>query len=124
MNLRLIPAFAGSLMLGATAAFHGSGFSGVTAAAAKGGIASDLQTIIAPLWLFPSVHWVFVAIVAGLAAATGGVGRRLILILCAAVIAIDAALLYVHVGPFVGEAMLAIAALMFLVAAASRQPRG
>lgn len=124
MNPRPISAIAGSLMLAATAAFHGSGFPGVTEAAAKSGLNPQLQAALAPLWIFPSVHWVFVAIVAGIAAATGGANQRLVLILCAAVVAIDAALLYFHLGPFPGEAMLAFAAIMFLIAALRRPARG
>jgi hypothetical protein len=88
---------------------------------AAAGAVSDpqLKSILPPLWLFPSAHWVFAAIVASVAAFSAG-PSRLLLALCGFVVAADAAILFVHLGPFIGEAMLAGAALLFFVAAAQK----
>jgi len=109
-------ATAGSILLGATAAFHGSGYASVMKTASASDIDPQLKLILVPLWIFPTAHWIFIAIIALLAAfAPAG---RIILALCGAVIAADAAILYLNLGPFIGEAMLAASALLFVVAAA------
>lgn len=118
MKVHSIAALAGGVVLAATAAFHGSGYRSVMETASKGDIDPQLKMILGPLWIFPSAHWAFIAVVALLAAfAPSG---RLILALCGGVVAADAAILYFNLGPFIGEAMLAASALLFVAAAAMK----
>jgi hypothetical protein len=114
-------AAAGALLLAATAAFHASGLAGVRKAAEDSALDPMLESIFTPLWLFPTTHWLFVAAVGLIAALRHSPAARLILAMCGLVIAVDAGLLFLHVGPFIGEAMLGGAALLFIAAAAARR---
>jgi hypothetical protein len=116
MKPHAMAATAGALTLAATAAFHATGYASVMKAASAGDLDPQIRMILGPLWIFPSAHWSFIAVVALLAAfAAQG---RLLLALCGAIIAADAIILYLNLGPFIGEAMLAASALLFLAAAA------
>ncbi len=105
----------GSLVLISTAMFHGSGWSGVAAAIDEAGVSADLATIVKALWLYPSYHWFFIAILAALAVLYHPSRlARLVLVLATALLLADVVLLLLSVGPFIGEALLAVSALAFV----------
>ncbi|MCP4201075.1 MAG: hypothetical protein GY769_03990 [bacterium] len=112
----------GSVVLAATAAFHGSGYVDVTSTVAESNIEGMLSGAIGGLWLYPSVHWLFIAVLAIVAVQVASRLTPWILGLAAVILAADAIVLLVHVGPFVGEAMLGAAALAY--AGGARLARG
>ncbi|WP_299328861.1 hypothetical protein [Parasphingopyxis sp.] len=106
----------GSLVLAATAALHFLGHAEITAWADALGDQSFFARAIPTIWLFPSVHWIAIA-VALLAAAWAGIASlRLLLFGCALLLIVDAALIYAAVGPFIGSAMLIGAAVFYILA--------
>lgn len=104
----------GSAVLLVTAIFHGSGYGSIIEAAQTPEIDPLIASVLRPLWLFPSLHWVMLAALAILAVAHPSRLSRYVLLVCALVVGFDAGLLLVFLGPFVGEAMLAAAALLFV----------
>jgi len=117
-------ALAGSLVLVTTALFHSTGYPGVTAAVERGEVTGQLAKIVGPLWLFPSYHWIFAALVGAMAARFPGTISRVLLGLTAGLLAADAIVILASVGPFLGEALLAVAALLFAAAALLRKRTG
>lgn len=103
----------GALVLAATAAFHGSGYREVTGAAAAAHLEGMLGRVIGGLWLYPSVHWLFLAVLAVVVASSRSRATAIVLRLIAVVLAVDAILLLVYAGPFIGEALLAFSSLVF-----------
>jgi hypothetical protein len=111
-------AWLGSLMLFATAAFHATGLTRIKTAAAAPGLDPLLSSVLTPLWLFPTIHWAFIAAIAVIASV---IGSRAILLAGSLIIAADAIMLFAYLGPFLGEAMLAAAAICFFIAAVLRR---
>jgi len=109
----IIPVSIGSLILAVTAAFHFTGHAGISEWVAEAGDQGFFAQAIPTIWLFPTVHWMAIAI--GLAAGAWFrmAGLRILLIACALLIAADAALIVYAVGPFVGSAMLLATALLY-----------
>ncbi len=105
------------MILAATAALHGSGYSEVEAAVAESDIEGVLSGAIGGLWLFTSIHWLFLAVLAVVAATLASRVRTVVLGLVIAVLAADIVLLLVHVGPFMGEVMLGAAAVAYALGA-------
>ncbi len=104
----------GSLVLVATAAFHGTGYTEVTDAVAESNLEGMITGAIGGLWLYPSVHWLFLAFLAVVTLRFRSPGaRRWVLALIAGLLVVDITILLIHVGPFVGEAMLGVAALAY-----------
>ncbi|MFQ5524916.1 MAG: hypothetical protein ACE5GX_01515 [Thermoanaerobaculia bacterium] len=108
----------GSIVLAATAALHGSGYRDVTAAVAESNIEGMFSGAIGGLWLYASVHWLFIAVLAVVAVEIAAPATPWILGLAAAVLAVDIVVLLVYVGPFFGEAMLGSAFLAYVGGAA------
>ncbi|MGP1281645.1 MAG: hypothetical protein ACTS1X_01590 [Parasphingopyxis sp.] len=113
---------AGSLILAGTAALHFTGFAEI--AAWVDGLAdrSFFARAIPTIWLFPSVHWLAIAIGALAAAWFGLASLRALLFGCALLLAADAALIYGAVGPFIGSATLLAAAAFYAVAGFGAKP--
>lgn len=107
----------GSIVLAATAALHGSGYAEVQTAVAESNIDGVLSTAVGGLWLFASAHWLFLAILAVVTVSKATPLTRLVLGLIVAVLAVDIVLLLIHVGPFIGEALLGVAALAYAAGA-------
>ena len=107
----------GVILLAATAAFHFTGFTTATEAAVKFENETRLAAALPPLWLFPTAHWSFIAIIIAIASFSNSPFTRFLFIASAVIVALDASLLFIYVGPFIGEAMLAGSALMFGIAA-------
>lgn len=106
----------GSSILIATALFHATGFS-IAATASKSAALNEFMSAVLPgLWLFPSYHWFFVAIVAGIAATEPSRLARLTLWASALLLVVDVVLLFAFVGAFIGEALLALSAVCYVVA--------
>ncbi len=100
--------WAGSAVLAATAAFHATGWPDVAAAADDASLSPFLSAVVKGLWIYASYHWLFVAVLAALAVAHPSRLARIVLAVSALVLAADAILLLVAVGPFIGEALLAV----------------
>lgn len=100
--------WAGSAVLAATAAFHGTGWLGVAAAVDEATTSTFLRAIVKGLWIYASYHWLFVAVLAVVAVAHPSRLARIVLALSALLLAADAVLLLVTAGPFIGEALLAV----------------
>ena len=100
--------WAGSAVLAATAAFHTTGWRDVTAAADEAALSPFLDAVVKGLWIYASYHWLFVAVLAAVAAAHPSQLARLVLALSALVLTADTVLLLIAVGPFIGEALLAV----------------
>ena len=100
--------WAGSAVLTATAAFHATGWSDVVAAADEASLSSFMSAVVKGLWVYASYHWLFVAVLAAVAVAHPSQLACIVLALSALLLAADAVLLLVAVGPFIGEALLAI----------------
>ncbi len=99
---------AGSAVLAATAAFHASGWPDVAAAVDEASLSPSMGAVVKGLWIYASYHWLFVAVLAVVAVAHPSRLARVILALAALVLAADVVLLFVAVGPFIGEALLAV----------------
>ena len=118
----IIPVAIGSLILAVTAAFHFTGFADISAWVAATGDAGFFAQAIPTIWLFPTVHWLIIAIGLVAGAWFAMAGLRLLLFACALLIAIDAVLIVYAVGPFIGSAMLLAAALCYAFAATRLKP--
>lgn len=109
-------ALAGAFVLLATSAFHLTGLP--LAEAAKAEISSTFfSSSLVSLWLLPSVHWAFIALLAASAAWHPCRFSRFFLHMAALVLLIDAGMMLASIGPFVAQAMLAAAAVLFVATA-------
>lgn len=106
----------GSALLAVCALFHLSGYVSIPSANPIGGVGKFFDAALRALWLFAALHWLLIATVCVLAAKSGARFARLILLICAAIILTDAALLFWFLGPFIGAAILVAAGTAFLVA--------
>jgi len=112
---KLLCAF-GCMLLLATAAFHGTGYSGVRDALAQSSASAFLVGALPGVWLHFSIHLVFL-VAFGVLALFLAQGARRVLGLLALAVAADAALVFSFAGFFAGVALLAGAALCFALAA-------
>ena len=115
--------WSGSAVLTATAAFHGTGWPGVAAAIDEATASAFLRAVVKGLWIYASYHWLFVAVLAAVAVAHPSRLARLVLGLSALVLTADAILLLVAVGPFIGEALLAVSIVSYVAGAVVLSPR-
>ena len=117
LNASRILAWTGAVILAATAAFHFTGYESAAAASIALKDETQLAAALPPLWLFPTMHWGALSLIAIAASfSTSGLARFL-LIAMALLIGADAAMLFHFIGPFIGEAMLAGSAILFAAAA-------
>ena len=108
-----ITAILAALILLAGAVFHMSAMAGVKASLA-GVEPAFFKSALAGMWVMPAMHWVFIAFMSiGLA--------RYRSRSCAAIlmgfglwVLVDGLLTFMHVGPFMGVYMLALAGLLLL----------
>lgn len=107
----------GSALLTITALFHFMGYFEIPASQPSLAAPTFFDAAIRPLWLFASLHWLLTAAICVLVAKAEPRIARITLLSCATVVIADAILLYHFIGPFIGEAILAIAALMLMVGA-------
>ncbi len=114
--------WAGSAVLTTTAAFHATGWRDVTEAADEAALSPFLSAIVKGLWIYASYHWLFVAVLAALAAAHPSRLARIVLGLSALVLTADTVLLLIAVGPFIGEALLAVSIATYGAGALSLRP--
>lgn len=113
---------AGSVVLAATASFHATGWSDVAAAADEASLSQSLGSIVKGLWVYASYHWLFVAVLAAVAVGHPSRLARIVLGLSALVLATDAVLLLIAVGPFIGEALLAVSIVAYAAGALLMKP--
>ena len=114
--------WAGSAVLAVTAAFHTTGWRDVTAAADEAALSPFLNAIIKGLWIYASYHWLFVAVLAAVAAAHPSRLARIVLALSALVLTADIVLLLIAVGPFIGEVLLAVSIATYAAGAVFLRP--
>ncbi len=107
----------GSALLTITALFHFMGYFEIPVSQPSSVPPTFFDAAIRPLWLFASLHWLLTAAICVLVAKAEPRIARMILLGCAAVVIADAVLLYRFIGPFIGEAILASAALLLIVGA-------
>ncbi|WP_420608258.1 hypothetical protein [Novosphingopyxis sp.] len=107
----------GSALLTITALFHFTGYFEIPAPQPGLGSPSFFDATLKPLWIFASLHWLLTAAICLLIARGEPSVAQIILLVCAGVLILDAILLYIFIGPFIGEALLTAAALMFVVGA-------
>jgi len=113
----------GSLALFAGAALHGIlGYPAVSRALHATDVPQRMISALKAVWLFVSWHWIAVDIFALIAAFAQKSPRRTILLLCGLVPLVDAAGAYYALGLFIGDELLAVAALAFLASAALFPP--
>ena len=113
----------GAVLLTITALFHFTGYFEIPAARSDAGLPSFFDASLRPLWLFASLHWLLTAAVCIFVTKAEPAIARSILLSCAAVVILDAMLLYLFIGPFIGEALLAAVALLMVIGA-YRSPTG
>jgi hypothetical protein len=104
----------GAALLTITALFHFTGYFQIPDTSPSAGSARFFDAALRPLWLFASLHWLLTAAVCVLVVKAEPRVARSILVGCAAIVLLDALLLYLFIGPFIGEAMLAAAALLMI----------
>lgn len=109
----------GSLLLLVMAAFHGSGYSFVSRAIADSNAAAFLKDVVPAVFLHVSIHLAGLSAFGFLAMFLRHNARALVALL-AIVVLVDA-LLALHMGGAVPAAVLACAALCFVVAAVLRR---
>ena len=114
--------WAGSGVLAATAAYHATGWPGVAAAADESSLSPFMSAVVKGLWIYASYHWLFVAVLAAVAVAHPSPLARMVLALAALLLAADAVLLFVAVGPFIGQALLAVTTTTYAVGAFLMSP--
>jgi hypothetical protein len=112
-----------SLALIVAAALHGIlGYPAVSGALHATDVPQRMISALKAVWLFVSWHWVAVDIFALMAAFARTSPRRAILLLCGLVPLVDAVGAYSALGLFIGDELLAVAALAFLASAALFPP--
>lgn len=105
----------GAVLLTITALFHFTGYFQIPTHRTDGGALSFLDASLRPLWLFASLHWLLTAAICVLVTKAEPRVARPILLACAAIVIADAVLLYLFIGPFIGEVILAAAAVLLMV---------
>ena len=114
--------WAGSAVLAATAAFHTTGWADVAAAADKATLSPFLSAAVKSLWIYASYHWFFIAVLATVAVVHPSQLARIVLGLSALVLTADTIMLLVAVGPFIGEALLAVSIACYAAGAVLLSP--
>lgn len=108
---------AASLVLAATAALHFTGYTDILAWVSRVDGDDFFATAIPGIWLFPSLHWLLIAIAMVIAAWTKFAALRTVLFCVALVLVADATLIFLTVGPFIGSATLLLSAFLYAGAA-------
>lgn len=112
----------GAALLAITALFHFTGYFQIPLPRTGAGTPSFFDAALRPLWLFASLHWLLTAAVCVLVIKAESRIARPILLGCAAIVIVDAVLLYRFIGPFIGEIILAAAAVLIIVGAYRVRP--
>jgi hypothetical protein len=107
----------GSLVLLATAAFHFTGYADVSEWTNRLDQGSFFANAVPGIWLFPTLHWVLFALAIIAAALLRFAGLRSLLLAVALLLFLDAGLIFIFIGPFIGSAMLLLSAILFAAAA-------
>ena len=104
----------GSLLLFACAGLHGIlGYGAVFGALHETSAPRRTISALKAAWLMDSWHWIAVGILALIAAFAPTSPHRAVLFLCGLVAFVDAASAYSSVGLFIGDELLAVAAIVF-----------
>ncbi len=93
------------------------GWPGVAAAADEAGLSPFLSAAVKSLWLYASYYWLFIAVLTAVAVVHPSRLARIVLALSAALLAADVVLLWLAVGPFIGEALLAVSIVSYAAGA-------
>ncbi len=107
---RTLVLFAAAIML-ITSAFHATGYGPLAEALSPAGLGEFFSRGVLGLWLMFSLHLGALALAAGWVALWPGRGTREVLLLVAALLTVDVALLVAYVGAFAGSLLLALGTL-------------
>lgn len=111
--LRRFAVWTGCALLALTAMFHLSGLPTSADAGNTSGSEAFYDVALSALWLSVGLHWLTIAVVCGLATRFPLALSKTILQLCAAILLVDALVLYWFIGPFIGSFAVATAAIAF-----------
>jgi len=108
-----ISAILGALILLAGAAFHMTAMPEIQALLA-GVQVGFFQKALAGMWIMPAAHWIFIACLSIGLSRYKSKACAAILMAFGVWVLIDAFITFMHVGPFLGVYMLAVAGLLLL----------
>ncbi|MEW6207101.1 MAG: hypothetical protein AB1631_01955 [Acidobacteriota bacterium] len=103
---------AASVMLLATALFHGSGYGGVARSIEASDVKPFLISAVKGLWLMFSIHLIVVSF--ALVAVSRSLQAKRFVLLCALFPIADTVILLIFAGVFAGTIMMAVAALLLI----------
>lgn len=103
------------LILIITSLFHITGYSTVSQFSANLEQDGMIKLAIPALWIMPTIHWITMAIIVMLAITKVKSALNYMVLLIGLVILADAIVLFLHVGPFIGELLLATAGFLCLI---------
>ena len=115
----------GCALLAATALIHLVGYSAISgeSASESGDAVAFFSLALRPLWLSVGLHWLFIAAICVLTAKSVSRLSRRIVMACAVIILLDAALLVAFLGFFGGETLLALSAVLLAIGASALTPK-
>lgn len=114
--------FGGALVLFVVTLYHATGYVTASIAVANSGLTPDLKQAFRALWLGMSLQALITALVVLIAALRPWSVSRPVLLICALLPGLSAALLFSYRGSLVGASLLALGALL-VVAGAALRPR-
>jgi len=103
----------GSIVLFGSALFHASGFFMIVRGIKKAGLQPPMDGLLKAFWLTFSVQFIAIAIIAFVARDFER-GARIVL-LCAACLAFEALICFCFLGPFIGDYLISIVAVLFFI---------
>jgi hypothetical protein len=112
----------GSVVLIATAAFHASGYTAVAGALNRTALNYFLRGGLRGLWLMFSIQLVVVAILCLAVAWRPQNQTRMVIFFCCLLLGLETWLLYWSVGFFIGEVLLGVTLVCYLLAAILLKP--
>jgi hypothetical protein len=112
-------AWSGCALLVIAAFFHGTGFTDASRVSSDAASDPFTKMFLEPLWIFPILSWLIVAIIAGYLATKPNRSHQIILLAISLIPIAHAITLFVFTGPFVGAFALAVAGGLFFIGAIS-----
>jgi len=122
MNMAKVLLLLASVTLITTSALHALGYAPISKVLAESNLPGPWAGGVRGLWVEFSMHLIVIATLLVVAAARPLSGARVVVLVCGLALAVDAVVLGVFVGLFVGGVMLGVASLLTLAAWVSYQP--
>lgn len=110
-NLSKIPAYLGAIILILVSGFHltGLGMAKETASTTENPF---MKAALEPIWAMPSVHWLVFAVIVVVMNRKPSRHTRMIILLIAVAVIVDAVLIGMKLGPFIGAILLAVSGIL------------